>query len=234
MGMGMLMTRVGAELASSKINVGEIAEMMERTMEALYGASEIPMTTFKCPSGGGRTFKCSDKTVEKKEIEGVIIAAHYTNVYWSSPAGEGSKTPDCVSRDGISGWYVENGEQMERVCRTCPHNRMGSGAKGRGKACKNRARLLMLVEGEVLPVEIAVPTMSATAYSRYVMRDLVPRALKPWQVSTKVTLTDATNSKGTEYSQMVFECTGRVNDADIEALRDRVAPLLLTGGQADE
>ncbi len=230
--MGLLMVKAGGELEVSKINVGEIAGMMERTMAALRGASEIPLTVFKCPSGGGKTFACSDEEIDESEIEGVIIAASYTNVYWSAPAGEGNSAPDCVSHDGLSGFYMEDGEQIERVCRVCPYNRMGSGRGGKGKACKNRARLLMLVEGQALPVEISVPTMSVNNYSRYVMRDLIPRGLEPWQVSTKVKLNGEVSSGGTKYKQMVFECTGRVDDAQMAALRERVAPLLI--GPCDE
>ena len=230
--MGLLMVRTGNELAQSKINVGEIAGMMERTMDALKGASEIPLTMFKCPSGGGKTFACSDEDIEVKEIEGVIVAAHYTNVYWSQPAGEGNSAPDCVSYDGLSGCYTQDGEIMERACRSCPYNRMGSGRGGKGKACKNKARLLMLVEGQALPVQISVPTMSVNNYSRYVMRDLIPRGLEPWQVSTKVTLSVTSNAGGTKYSQMMFECSGRVDDAQMIELRNSVAPLLI--GQGEE
>ncbi len=236
--MGLLMVKTGAELAPSKINVGEIAGMMERTVAALKGASEIPLTMFKCPSGDGKTFACNDEEIDVKEIEGVIIAAHYTNVYWSTPAGEGNSAPDCVSHDGLSGWYTADGEVMERACRSCPYNRMGSGRGGKGKACKNKVRLLMLVEGQALPVEVSVPTMSVNNYSRYVMRDLIPRGLEPWQVSTKVTLSGSVSSGGTKYKQMVFECTGRVDDAQMVELRNSVAPLLLgtndKGGAADE
>ena len=238
--MGMLMARVGGEIAPSRINVGGIAEMMRSAVEALVGAPSMSLLTFKCPSGGGKFFACDDEEMPPiSEIEGIIISAHYNNVYWSTPMGEGNREPDCVSRDGLSGWYTEDGEITERSCAACPYNKMGSAPKGRGKACRNRVELLMLVEGSALPVKISVPTMSVENYGRYYTRELIPRGVKnPWQVSTKITLKNTANAAGTKYAQMVFSCTGRTDDAQMAELIRDVVPILMgsaaQGGQADE
>ena len=108
---------------------------------------------------------------------------------------------------------------------------MGSAPGKKGKACKNIVKLMMLVDGQALPVEIKVPVMSVANFSRYLAREIVARNLKIWQVTTKLTLKEATNGNGIKYSQISFECTGRVDDEEIMALRGAVAPLMLGKGK---
>lgn len=238
--MGLLTGNI-AELAPTKMQVREGAELMMRTMEAMKGASEIPMTRVKVPSGGGKYFASDDDAAPPMQaIEGVIMAAQYANVYWDKPMGEGDSTPTCSSNDGLSGWYMEDGEMIERSCRTCPYNRMGSAGTGKkGKACKNIVKIMMLAEGQPLPVEIKVPVMSVSNFSRYMAREVIARGLGIWQVTTRMTIKEAVNSGGIKYGQIQFECTGRVDDNEIAAVRAAVAPLLLPeaetkGAEADE
>lgn len=232
--MGRL-TNMTAELKQSGMDIRESAELMKRTMEAMAGASEIPRTQIKVPSGGGLYFAADDMP-PVQAVEGVIMAAQYANVYWDKPMGEGDGAPTCASQDGMSGWYMMDGELMERSCRTCPMNKMGSAPDGKkGKACKNIVRLLMLTEDSPLPVEIKVPTMSVRNFSNYLAREIIARGLQPWQVTTKLTLKSAVNGGGIKYSQISFECTGRVDDGEIMALRAAVAPMMLGEGEkADE
>ncbi len=221
------------ELTASKMDIRESAELIRATMEAMAGASEIPVTRVKVPSGGGRYFDAGDLP-PMASIEGVIMASQYCNVYWDKPMGEGDSAPTCASRDGMSGWYMLDGEMMERSCRTCPYNKMGSAPGKKGKACKNIVQLLMLVDGHTLPVEIKVPTMSVNNYSLYLAGELIPRRLKPWQVTTKLSLREAVNSGGIKYGQIVFECTGQVDDQEIMAIRSAVQPMLLGAGEAEK
>jgi hypothetical protein len=204
--------------------------MMRETMEAMAGASDIPVTRVKVPSGGGRYFDAGDLP-PMASIEGVIMASQYANVYWDKPMGDGDAAPTCASRDGMSGWYLADGELMERSCRTCPYNKMGSAPGKKGKACKNIVQLMMLVDGQTLPVEIRVPTMSVPNFSRYLAQEIIPRGLKIWQVTTKLSLREATNGGGIKYSQIAFECTGRADDQEIMAIRDAVQPMLLGAGE---
>lgn len=225
--MGRL--NVKEPLKASGLNVRETVEAMRRTLEALRGASEIPVMHVRVPAGGAKAFEFPGETPDSpdyvKEFEGVILAASFVNAYWDKPYGtEGSnKSPICSSRDGISGWDQEG---AERACKTCPYNRMGSRDGGRGKACRNMVQLLVLIDGEPLPVEVRVPTMSVGNYAQYVAGTLAVRNLQPWQVSTKFTLAKATNSNGIDYSQIMFSCTGLIDDEEIRALRGTVTPLL--------
>lgn len=222
-----------AELPASQMDIREAAEMMKRTMDMMAGASELPVTRVTVPSGGGKYFNMGDDVPPTAVIEGVIMESQFCNAYWDKPMGEGDSAPTCASTDGMSGWYMLDGELMERSCRTCPMNRMGSAGEGkRGKACKNIAILRMLVDGQALPVEVKVPTMSVGNLSRYLARELAARGLDVWQVTTKLTLRDAVNAGGIKYSQIAFECTGRVDDQEIKMLRGAVQPMLPGGEEA--
>jgi hypothetical protein len=170
-------------LPDSNMDIRESAELMTATMQAMAGASELPVTRIKVPSGGGKYFTVDDDLPPAAAIEGVIMAAQYMNVYWDKPMGEGDSAPTCSSADGMSGWYIMDGELMERSCRTCRFNKMGSaGAGKKGKACKNIVKLMMLVDGQALPVEIKVPVMSVANFSRYLAREIVARNLKIQQL----------------------------------------------------
>ena len=80
---------------------------------------------------------------------------------------------------------------------------------------------------------LKVPTMSVPNYVRYVAGVLTPRGLQPYQVTTRFGLMKATNANGVDYSQIMFTCTGRVNDDEIKALIGEVTPLLETSEAAE-
>lgn len=226
--MGRLTNMLG-ELPASQFKLTDTIEIMRRTLEALRGVSDLPMTQVRVPSAGGRYFVFSDDNGEMPPVntfEGVILSANFANAYWAHAYGAGGdRDPDCMSQDGISGWDKDG---MEHVCKTCPRNRMGSRDGGRGKACRNSVQLMVLLEGEPLPVVVKVPVMSVQNYIRYVAGVLTPRGLQAHQVTTKFGLLKATNANGVDYSQIMFTCTGRVNDEEINGLMGAVTPMLET------
>ena len=228
--MGRLTNAMG-ELSESKFKVSETAEIMRRTVEALNGASELPITRITVPSAGGRYFVFSDDNGDMPPVnafEGVILSVYYNNAYWPRAFGDGGdRTPFCSSKDGHTGRDIDG---LVHDCRTCDFNRMGSGANGRGKACRNKMKILIMLEEEALPAELSVPTMSAPNYARYVASALTPRGLRPEQVTTKFGLMKATNGNGVDYSQIMFTCTGRVNDEEIRPIMGAMQPMLLEAG----
>ena len=218
-----------AELKPSTMDVMETMEMIRRTVDALAGASEMPVSHVRVPAGGGKAFELPGDTPDAPRYEtsftGVILSARFVNAYWDHPFGEAgaSKTPVCASMDGLSGYDADG---VEHACRVCPWNKMGSRDGGRGKACRNMVQLLIMMEGEPLPVELKVPPMSVQNYAQYVARVLSPRGLMPWQVATEFTLMRATNGTGIDYSQIMFKCAGRVNDEEIAPLMGALSPML--------
>lgn len=226
--MGRL-TNLTADLPESTMQVGETMDMIRRTVEALAGASEMPVSHVRVPAGGGKAFELPGESPDEPNMAakftGVILSARFVNARWDHPFGEAgaSKTPVCASTDGLSGYDLDG---VEHACRACPWNRMGSKDGGRGKACRNMVQLLIMMEGEPLPVELKVPPMSVGNYAQYVARVLSPRGLQPWQVATEFSLMRATNGTGIDYSQIMFKPAGRVNDDEIAPLMGAMAPML--------
>ena len=71
-----------------------------------------------------------------------------------------------------------------------------------GMACKQKRRMYLLREGEMLPIIMTLPTGSLAEFTKYVTR-LVTRGMKANHVVTKFSLKRAQNSTGINYSQVI-------------------------------
>jgi hypothetical protein len=155
----------------------------------------------KLPAGGSTTFEIPGEepgeTEAVKEFAGVIIYHHPLYAFYHEKYAGGTNPPNCGSYDGFYGQGNPGGN-----CLSCPSNQFGSGANG-GKACKNRRRIFILREGEILPLLLSLPTGSLKEFSRYVKR-LLARGKKTNSVVTRFSLTKATNAGGIVYSQAQF------------------------------
>lgn len=69
-------------------------------------------------------------------------------------------------------------------------------------ACKQKRRMYLLREGEMLPIIMTLPTGSLAEFTKYVTR-LVTRGMKANHVVTKFSLKRAQNSTGINYSQVI-------------------------------
>lgn len=87
-------------------------------------------------------------------------------------------SPACfgLDTDTVTAPHPMSAEPQSDACATCPMNKWGSAARGKGKACKEKVRLAIipskLSDGEaVLKAEIArltMPVMSVKNWSNYV------------------------------------------------------------------
>ncbi len=190
--------------------------------EELDGLGEISFDIVKIPSGGGRAFEVPGDDPENPdtvtELIGIIVAHYPYNIYWAAEFTGDNTPPDCFSADGKIGIVTETGEQ--RACADCPLNEYGSGDKGIGKACQNKHKIFLLREGDVLPLELALPATSLKPFKEYVAKKvlLTKQPKKLWQVITKVTLKSAVSKTGIKYSQAAFARIGTLeNDTEIES-----------------
>lgn len=226
--MGMLANGARGELPVAPIDMATTARRFQRLMQQLRGTNELLTDRVRTPSGGGIAFELPgdspDHPIIAQEIVGVIIKYSFANAYWVNAYGSGDNAkPDCSSNDGISGF---DRDDNETPCHTCPRNRFGSAGDGRGKACRNMVQLYVLMEGEPLPIEVIVPTMSVQNFKAYIIRQLSPRDLDAWNVLTRITLSKASNANGIQYSQMQFQAIGRVEDEQLEPIRQEIVPML--------
>ena len=186
------------------------------------GGMDISFDRVSIPAAGGQAFEVPGEmpgeTDMVKEFSGVILFHHPMFTYYRERFSGGNNAPDCGSYDGITGVGDPGG-----VCATCPLNQFGSGENG-GKACKNKRRIYVLREGELIPILLVLPTGSMKEFAVYIKR-LLAKGKKSNSVVTKFSLKKVTNASGIAYSQAQF-AVERVLTAEempfVQAMSDQV------------
>lgn len=84
----------------------------------------------------------------------------------------------------------------------CKLNAFGSGENG-SKACKNKHRLYLLRENEILPAVLVLPASSIQEFSKYIRR-LLGVGKRSDSVVTKLSLKKAVNKTGIAFSMVHF------------------------------
>lgn len=190
------------------------ADALNNAAEDLAGL-DLTFDRIKIPAGGSTAFEIPDGDSEEvnmvKEIVGVILLHHPAYAYYKDKYTGGSNPPDCGSFDGVNGTGTPGG-----ACATCPLNQFGSGG-GQSKACKNRRMLYVLMEGELFPMVLSLPTGSLKEFTKYLKRQL-SKGRKLNQIVTKISLKKATNGSGIAFSQAVFSFERVLNDEERAAV----------------
>lgn len=156
----------------------------------------------RIPAGGGLSYEVPGDDPNSpdmaKEFSAVILYHHPIHSYYKEKFNGGNNPPDCASLDGKLGVEAETGECKD--CSKCPFAKFGSGENG-GMACKQKRRMYLLREGEVLPIIMTVPTGSLKEFTKYITR-LVSKGQRANSVVTKFTLKKAQNATGIAFSQV--------------------------------
>jgi hypothetical protein len=147
-----------------------------------------------------------------KEIEGVVVYHHAINSFYKDEYTGGTNPPDCGSLDGKNGTGIPGGN-----CRDCQYNKFGSRKEGRGKACKNRRRVYLLREGEMLPCLLTLPTGSLKEFSSYI-KHLLTMGKRSCGVVTRVSLKRAVSSSGIQYGQADFSTVRDLTPDEVRAV----------------
>ena len=202
-----VMKKETAELAAQKsgfmaLSDFDLAGAMAEEMDGL----SVTFDRIKLPAGGMTVFEMpgddpnSPETV--KEFSAVILSHHPLRAYYKTQYTGGSNPPDCGSFDGVIGIPGENSGCLGGNCRNCQYNKFGSDGK-KGKACKERRRIYLLMEGQIFPIIFSLPTGSLQTFSKYIMK-LLGKGYKSNAVVTRFTLKKASSSDGIAYSQAQF------------------------------
>ena len=167
------------------------------------------------PTGGGLQFQLPgdnpDEPEMVKDLIGVILFNHPSYAYYTEKYNGAQNPPECFSIDGINGNGTPGGE-----CRRCPYNHFGSG-ENNSKACKNKRMLYILIEGQLFPIMLHLPTGSLKSFTQYIKSNL-SKGKKLSQVVTKISLKKATNSTGIAYSQCTFSFIRDLSSEEKEQL----------------
>ncbi len=180
-------------------------------MNAELGGMDVSFDRVTIPAAGGTTFELPGElpgeTDAVKEFAGVILYHHPLFTYYRERFTGGNNAPDCGSYDGMTGTGDPGG-----ACVHCPLNQFGSGENG-GKACKNKRRIYILREGELIPILLTLPTGSMKEFAMYVKR-LLSKGKKSSSIVTRFSLQKAQNATGIAYSQAKFAVARMLTDEE--------------------
>lgn len=159
-----------------------------------------------------------------KTFTGVVAISQIARGYWPSKDTTG-EPPICASPDGLRGVFnaeasesqlhdaaaahkthlaiktMSDGKSLPSSwdCAGCPLNQWGSAAKGKGKACKELRRLLVLVDGWALPALMTLPPTSNKPWDAY-CSGLAAKKSAYFAVRTKFELDSANSADGQKYN----------------------------------
>lgn len=192
-----------------------VATMSEKAVEQLAGI-KLELPQLKIPSAGSTFFEIDEEPI--KELQGVIVLHGPRHVYFDKDFEGESTPPRCSSRDGIHGvWNLDEqtedeptGEVEMRNCMDCPYSEFGSDKNGRGKACKEKHQIYILVSGKPLPFSMMLPVSSVSVLNAYAT-SLFNKGKFLNEVLTSFTLEKTTNKTGIVYSKIVMK---KVRDLD--------------------
>lgn len=217
----MTATMRKAEEKSAALTTGfdvpkKMVESISNEMDGLSAAFE----QIKIPIGGMTYFEMPGDDPEKietvKEFSAIILHHHPMRAYYKEKYTGGNNPPDCGSFDAVEGTGEPGGE-----CEYCLYNQFGTGENG-AKACKERRRLYLLLEGEMFPMVLSLPTGSLKDFSRYLMRCL-PKWGKSNGGITRFSLVKAVNKGGIAFTKVQF----RMERALTEGEMAEIEPLVL-------
>lgn len=191
------------------------------------------------------------------EITGVIPISQIVKAWW--PAKELSSTPPlCSSHDGKLGYFsdLDDKQQMEDAarylmphpaitllqekdqefpevfeCQGCPMNAWGTApGGGRGKACRERRRLLVVMDGFQSPVIFSLPPTSVRQFDTFAS-GLKARGRDYYGVRVKIGLMSQ-KSGGYTYGVTTFMAEGPIGSIEearaVVSLRQQYADLIRT------
>lgn len=193
---------------------------MGDTISTEMNGLSVAFEQIKIPIGGATYFEMpsdeSEKPVTVTEFKAVILHHHPQRAYYKEKYTGGNALPDCGSFDAVEGTGDPGGS-----CDNCFFNQFGSG-ENNAKACKERRRLYLLLEGESFPLVLSLPTGSLKEFSRYLVR-CIPK----WGASsagiTRFSLAKSVNKGGITYTKVRFQMERALTEGEMA----EIEPLVL-------
>ena len=189
-----------------------VATLPEKAAEQLNGI-RLELPQLKIPSAGSTFFEIDEEPI--KELQGVIVLHGPRHVYFDKEFEGDATPPRCSSRDGIQGiWNIDEqiegddgeltGEVQVKNCAECPFSEFGSDKNGRGKACKEKHQVYILLSDKPLPFSLMLPVSSVGVLNSYAT-SLFHKGKFLNEVLTSFTLEKTTNKTGIVYSKIVMK-----------------------------
>jgi hypothetical protein len=183
--------RPASQLNLSKDVIAQLAEEARNEQ-----AKERPTMSRLSTRGGILSYQ--DTAMPGNKINAVILFSAYINTYYVTDFDpDVPANPYCFALgtdDDMVPHEVVPDKQSE-TCATCEHHAWGSDPKGgRGKACKEKRRLIVIHEDEIMDLskaEMAVlelPVTSVRNWSSYVNGLAASTGLPPYAIVTEISV----------------------------------------------
>lgn len=227
------------KLQGGDIELSDAERLILAEMEQDEAAYDLQPARVKIAPGGIGQFILGDETA--KSFTAIVALSQKIRGYWPD-SGTGS-APLCSSPDGTHGIFTEPTDEQWKAagstktphpaipllnenkplpdtfaCVTCPMNQWGSehqrrGGAGKGKACKEMRRLLLLIEGWSAPAIMSLPPTSLKVWDNYCSA-LNARKNAYFAVRTKFTLDSAKAAGGETYNVVQVAQSGAITDVE--------------------
>ncbi len=225
-------------LGNTDLQLSEAEELILREMQEDTNAFDLQPPRVKIAPGGIGQFLLGDETA--KSFVAVVALSQKVRGYWPE-AGVGT-APLCSSPDGVTGYFNIHADEtqnsagiqasrphpalvqmlegnqpnVEWECALCPMNQWGSEhqrGEGRGKACKEMRRLLLLIDGWTIPALMSLPPTSIRSWDSYCSA-LAAKRSAYFVVRTKFELDTAKAAGGETYNVVKVSLAGSIEDMD--------------------
>lgn len=222
-----------------QIQLSDVERMLQDEMQEDTAAFDMQPTRVKIAPGGIGQFLLGDETA--KSFNAVVAISQKIRGYW--PETGTDKAPICSSPDGTVGIFNADltDEQFKAAtstklphpgvialsenkplpdafsCLTCPMNQWGSEhqrrAGGKGKACKEMRRLLLLIDGYAMTAVLALPPTSIKTWDTY-CSGLASKRGAYFAVKTTFELDSAKANGGETYNIVKVTVGEEIKDVD--------------------
>lgn len=183
--------------------------------------SFAPRVSFK----GGR-LKVAGVEQKDNVLDCIVVDAGFSKAFYEEDYDEDNPaTPACYAfgrAEADLKPHPQAPKPQADSCATCKFNKFGTSDRGKGKACKDERRL-MLVPSDTKPADMAkaevvmaiVPPTSLKNWGSYV-KTLAAMGRTPWSVLTRITVEPLKS-----YFQLMFEPTGKLDGLGYAAVKAR-------------
>lgn len=221
----------------------EVAAMLADEFADEQDAFDFQPGRLKFPSGGMTAgFPTADGDMQAAPVNAVIMMAQKARAFWPrlSDNDNTGGPPLCSSPNARHGYFnaddaeqVNKAMQLERVhpalpmldgdidlsvhgfnCKACPLSKY---IDGEMTPCKELRRLLILIEGQRLPVILSVPTASIKSFDQYASR-LTGKGKSYFTVVTKLSLRKEKGRRGHDYAKLELEAVGDLTEEQVKAV----------------
>lgn len=200
-------------------------EELARRAQIAAGMEESTLTggNFIGTRGGVLTYGGAEVPGNKMNV--IVLGHVLHNVFYAGKFDPKNPTsPDCYAfgdREATMVPHEKAEDQQSGQCEGCPMNEWGTADTGKGKACSQKRRLMLLTEDALEDIEDAqaamlhVPVTSGKAWAGYVVQLATTLKRPPLGVITEISLVPDPKNQ----FAMKFKLVEKIDDgAVIEAL----------------